>query len=300
MNSSFQQHARAVDHLVLPVEGLERSRQRHSALGFSVAASARHPFGTENACVFLADGTYLEPLAVGHRETCEAVALKGNVFVARDQAYRFRRGQNGFSAIAFGTADAAGDHKRFTKLGHSAGKLLKFGRIFEDAAGNRDKGEFRLAFAADLRAPDCFLFTCERLNVPKTDRSALEKHLNTVSGISEIAFCETNPTDFQYFLQEVVGQREVNAHSFGMEMRAANANLAVYSPDGMKAWFGSGSNCGHARGLRLKAVVFKAARLDAVRKQLQHSAIDWREHAGRVVIDPAPGQGAIYAFEEVK
>jgi hypothetical protein len=29
-----------------------------------VAADARHPFGTENACVFFADGTYLEPLAL--------------------------------------------------------------------------------------------------------------------------------------------------------------------------------------------------------------------------------------------
>ena len=102
MNSSFQQHARAVDHLVLPVEGLERSRQRHSALGFSVAASARHPFGTENACVFFANGSYLEPLAVHRRETCEAEALKGNVFVARDQAFRFRRGEEGFSALVFG------------------------------------------------------------------------------------------------------------------------------------------------------------------------------------------------------
>ncbi|MEZ5872079.1 MAG: VOC family protein [Nitratireductor sp.] len=300
MNSSSPMQARAVDHLVLPVEGLEVSRNRHSALGFSVAADARHPFGTENACVFLADGTYLEPLAVGHRETCEAAAIKGNVFVARDQAYRFRRSQNGFSAIAFATSDAASDHKHFGKLGYSAGKLLKFGRIFEDANGNRDKGEFRLAFAADLRAPDCFLFTCERLNVPKTDRSALQKHANTVGGIKEIAFYEANPTDFQYFIQELARQREVNAHSFGMEIKAANANLAVYSPDGMKAWFGASGTCRHARGLRLKAIIFSTARLDTLKKHLQKTGVEWREHAGRVVIDPAPGQGAIYAFEEVK
>ena len=300
MVSSSPVPPRAVDHLVLPVQGLEIARSRHLALGFSVAADARHPFGTENACVFLADGTYLEPLAVGHRETCEAAAIKGNVFVARDQAYRFRRGQDGFSAIAFASHDAGADHKRFGKLGYSAGKMLKFTRVFEDAAGKKDKGEFRLAFAADLRAPDCFLFTCERLNVPKTDRSALEKHDNGVAGIREIAFCESNPTDFQYFLQDVACQRQVNAHSFGMEIAAANANLAVYSAEGMKAWFGFGGNCGHSRGLRLKAVVFKAANLDKLRNLLKGKGVSWREHAGRVIVDSAPGQGAIYAFEESK
>ncbi len=84
---------RALDHLVLPVIDLVTARQRLSRLGFTVAADARHPFGTENACVFFRDDTYLEPLAVGSREDCLAAVRAGNVFVARDQAFRFRRGE---------------------------------------------------------------------------------------------------------------------------------------------------------------------------------------------------------------
>ncbi len=58
-----------------------------------------HPFGTINECVYFADGIFVEPLAIGQRETAEEASLKGNMFTARDAAYRFRRGQDGFSAM---------------------------------------------------------------------------------------------------------------------------------------------------------------------------------------------------------
>jgi hypothetical protein len=46
-----------LDHLVLPTGSLEVARARLAALGFVVAPTGIHPFGTENCCVFLADGT---------------------------------------------------------------------------------------------------------------------------------------------------------------------------------------------------------------------------------------------------
>lgn len=72
---------RPVDHLVLPTVDLDTARQRLEALGFTVAPSAQHPFGTENACVFFSDNTYLEPLAIAQRETCETEARNGNVLL---------------------------------------------------------------------------------------------------------------------------------------------------------------------------------------------------------------------------
>ena len=132
--SAVSRTPRLLDHLVLPVTDLATARERYAQLGFTVAADALHPFGTENACVFLADKTYLEPLGIAKREECEAAALAGNVFVARDQAYRFRRGHDGFSAVVLSSDDAAADHARFAQSGY-------FGRqdagIFppDDAAG---------------------------------------------------------------------------------------------------------------------------------------------------------------------
>ncbi len=287
---------RNIDHLVLPVSDLETSRKRFEALGFTVAADARHPFGTENACVFFANGSYLEPLAIAQREDCEAAALKGNVFVARDQAFRFRRGQEGFSAVVLSSDDADADHKHFRKLGISAGKQLKFSRSFKDAKGKEMLASFKLSFAADLRSPDSFMFTCERVNPPRAD-SGLRNHANGASGVGEIAMGDPNPSDFQYFIQEVLNQRDVNAHSFGIELLASNGNIAAYNADGLKSWYGIESGC-HGRGLRMQAFSVVVADLKATEALLKRNGIKPRKIAHRLVVDHAPGQGCVIAFEE--
>ena len=290
-------HARAIDHAVLPVESLGLARERFSALGFSVAPDGLHPFGTENACVYLADGTFLEPLAIAQREDCEATARKGNVFTARDQAFRFRCGEDGFSALAFATDDAKHDDKAFAKAGFSAGERLKFKRKFKDGAGKSGKAEFLLAFAADLRAPDAFFFTCERVAQPKVDRASLETHENGVTGIREIVLCEPNPTDFQYLLQEVVNNRDDEAHSFGLEIAAANGLVNAMTPEGLAAYFGV-ERSGEGRGLRFEGLILTVRTLSGVRRILDERGIAHREMHNRIIVDAAPGQGCFLAFQE--
>ena len=296
---SHPRKARLLDHLVLPVPDLAVTRERHQALGFRVAPEARHPFGTENACVFFADGTYLEPLAVASREECEASAREGNVFVARDQAYRFRRGENGFSAVVTSSEDARGDHERFKTLGISAGDMLEFSRPMKQPDGSETTASFRLAFAADLRSPDFFGFSVQRLAMPAADRSALTAHENGVTGISEIVLSETNPTDFQYFVQELADNREVEAHSFGMAIELDGATINVMTPEGLSVFFGMEARC-HSRGLRARGVVYRVAELAATEAFLSGAAIGFERKGSRLVVPPTDGQGAFYAFEEGK
>lgn len=289
--------ARPLDHLVLPVSNLEIARDRLNALGFTVAPDAIHPFGTENCCVFFKDDSFLEPLAIAHRETCEKAALRGNVFVGRDQVFRFRKGDNGFSAMVFGTNDAEKDHKEFRKENFSAGKMLKFMRDVDDGKGNIDKAGFKLAFTHDPRSPDSFFFTCERVNPPKIDKSELQRHKNGALGIKEVVLTESNPTDFQYVLQEVINQREVDSHSFGMDLKSGSANIAVYTPAGFEAYFGERIKC-HSRGMRLRAFVVGVKSLAKAKSVLNKSKIAFDEIAGRLVVKPEIGQGYFLAFEK--
>lgn len=299
MNPVSPHPSHPLDHLVLPVPDLETARARYEALGFTVAPNAVHPFGTENACVFFRDGTYLEPLAVAQRETCEAEARAGNVFVARDQAFRFRRGQDGFSAVVLGTGDADDDDRSFRDAGISAGDMLTFSRPFQTPDGGAGEASFKLAFVADLRAPDAFFFTCQRIGVPKVDRTALETHSNGTIGIRSVVAVEPNPSDFQYLLQAILGQRDVNAHSFGMELAASNATLSVLTPEGFRAFFDV-ARSPHGRGLRFEAIVFAVADLDRLRAVLNKGAVSARKLGERLIVDPAPGQGVILAFEEAR
>ncbi|MBW9061789.1 VOC family protein [Rhizobium herbae] len=289
---------RLLDHLVLPVIDLATARDRYVRLGFTVAADALHPFGTENACVFLADKTYLEPLGIAKREECEAAALAGNVFVGRDQAFRFRRGHDGFSAIVLSSDDAAADHARFRNAGISAGEMLEFSRPMKLPDGSQATGTFRLAFAADLRSPDFFFFTCQRVAPLPSDRSALETHANGVIGLSEVVLSEPNPTDFQYILQEAVDEREVSAHSFGMDIETRNGvRISVLNQAGTSGFFGR-KTPGHSRGLRGRAVVFKVADLSATEQLLTANAVSFTRNDKRLIVPEAPGQGVIFAFGE--
>jgi len=286
----------AVDHAVLPTADIAVARERLIRLGFTVAPTADHPFGTQNACVYFSDQTYLEPLAVGQRETCEAAARSGNIFVRYDQAYRFRRGEDGFSALAFATPDAAGDRARFEAAGISAGENFSFSRPYVDTAGNPAQAQFELAYAADLRAPDALFFTCQRIKPLDVDRSVLEQHANSVSGIREIILSERNPSDFQYLLQEVMQQREVTAHSFGIELSAAKAGVSVLNAAGLKGFFGIEGGT-HGRGLRLRAIVFATKNLSQLRHHFGQAGIEFTEIGQRLIVPAAAGQGAVFAFE---
>ncbi|MBZ9601724.1 VOC family protein [Phyllobacterium chamaecytisi] len=296
MTISSPRTPRPVDHLVLPTADLDVARARLEQLGFIVAPVGKHPFGTENVCVFFGDDCFLEFLAVGQRETCEEEARNGNVFVARDQAWRFRNGNEGFSALVMGTHDALGDHKAFVKAGISAGGILNFSRPFVTPDGKEDIAGFRLAFAADLRAPDAFFFTCERVNTPKVDRTPLQTHRNGAVALREVILSEVNPTDFQYPLQEIISQRDVNAHSFGMDLRAANANVTVLTAQGLQSFFGiEVSETG--RGLWLQAFVLAVRDLAAVETLLASNNIPFEKRGSRLIVHKAPGQGAAIAFE---
>ena len=288
--------ARSIDHVVLPTAELGTARKRMEQLGFTVAPDARHPFGTENACVFFQDGTYLEPLAIFDREMCEEAALAGNVFLQRDQAYRFRRGQEGFSALVMASDDAGRDRETFRTAGISAGDNLSFSRPFQAPDGSQADASFELAFAADLRAPDVFFFACERKNIPPVDRTALQNHANGTTGIRQIVMSEQNPGDFQSLLQQVVQQRDVNAHSSGIELEARNAAIIALNADGMSGFFGMTGGT-HARGLRLRGIVFGVADLASLETRLAHENIAHTRIAERLVVPEAEGQGAFFAFE---
>ena len=288
---------RPIDHLVLPVSELGIARDRLTALGFTVARDARHPFGTENCCVFLADGSYLEPLGIANREECEEAARAGNVFVARDQAFRFRRGLEGFSGIAMATGDAREDDRRYVAAGLSGGEMLEFSRDMLMPDGSSATGSFRLAFAADQRSPDFFFFASQRILPLPADRASLEAHENGVVALAEVVLSEQNPTDFQYLVQEAADERAVEALSFGMSVETPRGRITVLNDAGLEGFYGLAPEATD-RGLKGRAVVFKVSSLSACRRLLAGRGIEFSERDERLLVPAAPGQGVLFVFGE--
>ncbi|WFP61001.1 VOC family protein [Mesorhizobium sp. WSM4904] len=282
-----------LDHLVLPTRSLEIARLRLSSLGFVVAPTGIHPFGTENACVFFTDGTYLEPLAVGDEKTADRAIGEGNVFVARDRLYRSRLGDEGFSAVVFGTADADADQARYVEAGLSAGNMLSFSRAFTDTTGKSDTASFKLAFVADSKATDSFLFACQRINAPKIDRTALQAHANGVTGIIEIVAVSDRPSSQARLLSTAAGQ---DAND-GDKVRLPNATLTVLTPDAFASRFGA--SAGSPSDLRFAAIIFAVRSIAAATRLLAANAIEHDMSGDEIVVPPAPGQGAAFIFREI-
>lgn len=285
---------RRIDHIVMPVTSLVDSRTFFESLGFTVAPAASHPFGTENACVFFADGTYLEPLGVGDPEAYAAAGQGGAVFVSRDAAFRFRRGAPGFSGIALGSDDAEADWRGFRDAGLADGDLFQFARTFAAPDGTRRELGFRLAFAADRRSPDLFFFACQALAKPG-DRSALSAHANGVTGIARLVLSEPHPDDFRSLLRDVLAQPESDWRRDSFSLSAANAGIEVLVPTELAARYGAARD--GERGLRFEGVVLRVADLTEVAERASRAGLPVRHVGDRLVVPLADENGPFLAFE---
>lgn len=283
--------AHPLDHLVLPTANLDTARARLVSLGFVVAPTGIHPFGTENCCVFLEDGTYLEPLAVGDAQAAAKAVAAGNVFVARDRAYRARCGDEGFSAVVLSTGNADADHARYVEAGLSAGAMLSFSRAFVDAAGKSDMASFNLAFASGTGATDAFLFACERINAPKVDRTTLQAHANGVTGIIEVMAVSDRPSGQRRLFAVAAATEE------GASFRLPNAGLTLLEPAAFETRFGLPADA--PSELRFAGIVFSVRRADIVAKLLAANCIEHDIDGNDIVVRPAPGQGAVFIFREI-
>jgi hypothetical protein len=296
MTKTMPGHFHPLDHLVLPTADLAVAHARLTALGFTVAPHGVHPFGTENCCIYFPDGTFMEPLAIGDAEVAAKAITDGNVFVARDRAYRDCLGDEGFSAVVFGTSDADTDHARYVTAGISAGDRLDFSRPFVDPSGKSDTVSFRLAFAAAEATPESFLFSCERVNAPNVDRSALQSHANGVDGIAEVVVASSNPSGQLGLLRIAAG---ANGGELVKDNALAlpNATVTVLDPAAIEARFGVSS--GALSDLRFAAAVFSIANLETLGKLLAAHGVEHHLHDGCIVVPQAPGQGAVFVFREI-
>jgi hypothetical protein len=285
--------ASPLDHLVLPTQSLDVARARLTSIGFLVAPTGVHPFGTENCCVFLADGTYLEPLAVGNEQAAAKAIAEGNVFVTRDRHYRETLGDEGFSAVVLWTANADADHARFVDAGLSAGDELGFSRAFIDQAGKSETASFKLAFAAGSKATDAFLFACERINAPKIDRTALQAHANGVTGIVEIVAVSEAPSQQRRLISIAADTEAGSDTTFDL----SNATLTVLEPADFAARFGI--SAGTPSELRFAGVVFSVRSISVATKLLAAGSISHDIRGNQIVVPPAPGQGAGFIFREI-
>lgn len=286
---------RTFDHLVLPVEHLTEARVKLQRLGFSVAPDARHPFGTENACIFLQDGSYLEPLGIADHEAYASSADAGNVFTSRDRQARAASSGCGFSALVLASEDALADEARYRACGISAGAMLEFSRKLTVPDAGETTASFRLAFAAHEGSESFFVFSCQRINALPRDMGDLVKHANGVTGLREVVLSTDHLERDCHFLETALSVGSTR-EAEGIVFTARTARIRLLARTGSLA---EGFNDARAAaGLQGRSVVFVVADLAVTAATLAANDVPFLHRERRLTVAAATGQDVEFAFEE--
>lgn len=284
-----------LDHLVLPTASLAVARERLTALGFTVAPDGHHPFGTSNCCIYFADGTFIEPLAITDRDAADKAVEAQNVFVARDRLFRSTVGEEGLSAIVLASEDARADHEEFRRARISTGPMLEFSRPFVDASGARDEASFRLAFAEDSQARGCYFFTCQRVRAPQVDRSALQRHPNGVIRPRMTYWAAEEMPEKMRFWRDFLGMPPIEAEPDHLLFVTQRGWHWIATDEYLWTKFGIEPDY-RAVGMRGRAIEFECEDVDRVRLLLDAAAIDHQVKHRNIIVPPAPGQGVAFIF----
>lgn len=268
---------RGIDHIVHAVRDLEAAAESYRALGFTVGARNRHPWGTHNRIVQF-PGCFIELLEVAEPDAIPPA--RPGVFSFGEFNQRFLREGEGLSMLVLESADAAADHAAFRAAGIGHHDLFRFERAGRRADGSPVRVAFSLAFATDPLATAGF-FVCQQ-HYPENFWSAdLQRHANGVRGIAGVVLVARKPAAHRAFLAEFTGVADVAGTADGLAARTPRGDIEMLTPQAYRARF------------RLDAPdVASGARLAALR----FAASAEREPQ---IVPPQDAHGAALAFEPV-
>jgi hypothetical protein len=278
---------RRLDHIVHAVRDLDAAADLYARLGFAVGARNRHPWGTHNRLVQVS-GFFIELLEVAEPDRIPPPAERSFSFGAFNQSFLATVGE-GFSMLAFGSDDAAGDAERFRHAGISQFDLFRFEREGQRPDGSVVRLAFSLAFTSDPKAPDAGFFVCQHHSPENLWGPAFQGHANTANRLERVVMVAASPADHHAFLSAMTAgpgaAPAAGAESGAIEMIDPATFRERYGVDPPDV----------SRGARFAAVHLGLAQ-PAVLPAATGGAVPMTEHAGLFVVGPEAARGAILVF----
>lgn len=185
-----------IDHVLVAVEDLAKAGEVYRCLGFHVSPGGEHPtVGTHNALVSLADGSYLELIAVKTRELAEQIPFGRLVLESLAR-------HNRLAGFALETDELTGDVQAIRDRGLTVFKAPPGGRTRPDG----QQVAWRTAHPEDPRLP--FLIqdsTPRQLRVPPPREG--------IGATARMGWVEVGAADLQpatTFYTQLLGERPVD------------------------------------------------------------------------------------------
>jgi len=285
---------RGLDHLVIGVRDLDAAGAFYQALGFTVGARNRHPWGTENRIVQF-PGSFLELITVADAQAIPAPAPGRFSFgsFVRDALER----AEGMSMLVLESSDAAADHAAFAAAGIGGFEPFSFERKARRPDGSEVRVAFSLAFAADPAAPDCGFFVCQQHEPQNFWNPAFQRHANGATELSAAILVAAAPERHRAFLAAFTGSGDVFEGNEDYVVDLPRGRLDVLDAEAATAIYRVPPDPAPASFLGFCVSV---PDLDALKARLEEAAIpfDAGEDSDRVIVPPEAAMGCVIAFEK--
>lgn len=281
--------ARPLDHLVIGVPDLAEAGARFEALGFQVGGVNRHPWGTHNSIVQFADETFLELITVGEAEKIPPHGPRQFSFGAfvRDGLAR----RPGLSMLVLKSSDARTDAAAFRAAGIGDFEPFDFSRKGRRPDGRETEVAFSLAFASDPAMPEAAFFTCQQHFPENFWSRAVQTHPNGATGIARVTMVAENPSDHHIFLGAFIGNREMRATSYGIEIEAGRATIEIATRAGFAFRYG-------VEAPVATAPVFGGVEIRVPSLAAVPGAGSLARHSGGLSMPPDDARGTVFRFVE--
>lgn len=282
--------ARGIDHIVHVVSDLDRAGEFYAAIGFTVGARNRHPWGTHNRIVQF-PGCFVEMLTVAEPERLVPEGIP--LFFGRFAQNALAVGP-GLAMLALESRNAARDAQEFRSAGIALSDALRFEREGRRPDGTAVKVGFSVAFVADPRiAVRCFI--CEQHWPENFWNPDFQRHPNGALAISGVVFVAAQPADHVEFFRAFTGG-EVTTTEYGLVAGTPRGEIAAMSAEQFLRDFGvPAPDC--RAGAVLAAMRFAVADPAALAERLQARSIPCRRHGERLVVPAESALGATLLFE---
>jgi len=284
--------ARGIDHLVLAVADLDAAGQLYEAMGFTVGARNRHPWGTENRIVQF-PGCFLELITVGGGAAIpphHGPSFSFGAFVADSLARR-----EGLAMLVLESRNASADWSAFEEAGIGGFEPVSFSRLGRRPDGRPVHVAFTLAFVRDALAPEVGLFVCQQHYPENFWNPAYQSHPNGAGGVMAVTMLAENPSDHAQALSAFTGVRDFAATSAGLTFVTPRGVLSVRTAAAFA--FEAGLHLADTPS-RLAGFTVAMADLAALTARLRSAGIDHTVADGAVIVPPGAAHGVAVTFRK--
>jgi catechol 2,3-dioxygenase-like lactoylglutathione lyase family enzyme len=288
--------ARGLDHVVHAVRDLEAAGELYDALGFTVGARNRHPWGTDNRLV-QTPGFFIELLEIAQPEVIPPHEGTRFSFGAFNRDFLNEVGP-GLSMLVLEGTDPALEKAEFDEAGFGGLDLFDFSRQGKRPDGSDVEVAFSLAFARDPASAHAGFFTCLQRHPENFWAPDLQRHMNGTTGVAGVVLTADEPAAHVEFLSVFADTTFRRAVEGWHIAKTPRGDIDLMSPALFTDRFGAAAPAGP--GLRLAATRFAVADIEKLRKRLSSSRMAAEEIEGLVVVGPKAALGATLAFEEAR